>query len=252
MPRRSKQARERVPLRLPDGREVELLEVHDPRARHLRLSLTARGPRLTIPPGASHNDAQSFLRRHLAWLVDHLTEDPKAHTSTQSPRPGVPGKLLLRGETLCLDWREAAWLHVAKEHDQLVIALPEAATTAAVTRALHDFLLSQARADVGRWLPRYLPTLPRAPRSWRFRALSSLWGSLSHSGALSLDLALILAPPPAFEYVLVHELCHLLHGNHSPAFWAAVEDRFPDWRAQRTWLRDEGSTIKAELRRLLG
>jgi predicted metal-dependent hydrolase len=52
--------------------------------------------------------------------------------------------------------------------------------------------------------------------------------------------------------VLVHELCHLLHGNHSPAFWAAVEDRFPDWRAQRTWLRDEGSTIKAELRRLLG
>lgn len=68
---------------------------------------------------------------------------------------------------------------------------------------------------------------------------------------MSLDLALILAPPAAFEYVLVHELCHLIQPNHSAAFWQEVELRLPDWRTQRRWLREDGMQVKRELRRLL-
>ena len=67
----------------------------------------------------------------------------------------------------------------------------------------------------------------------------------------SLDLALLLAPPRAFEYVLVHELCHLLHANHSRRFWREVEARWPDWRAERDYLRGEGLALKARLSRLL-
>jgi predicted metal-dependent hydrolase len=84
----------------------------------------------------------------------------------------------------------------------------------------------------------------------RFRALRSLWGSLSPDAALSLDLALVLGPPAAFEYVLVHELCHLIHANHSRSFWREVERRCPDWRDQRAWFRGEGLAMKDELARL--
>jgi predicted metal-dependent hydrolase len=69
---------------------------------------------------------------------------------------------------------------------------------------------------------------------------------------VSLDLALVLAPPAAFEYVLVHELCHLLQRNHGPRFWREVEARAPDWRVQRTYLRGEGMGLKSQLRVLLG
>ena len=119
------------------------------------------------------------------------------------------------------------------------------------SRALKEFYLAEARADIGRWLPVYLPTLPRAPSAIRVRPLSSLWGSLSARDALSLDLALVLGKPAAFEYVLVHELCHLLHRNHKRAFWREVEARGADWRAQRDYLRGEGSALKASLRRLI-
>lgn len=247
-----RQQRDILLLRLPDGREIELLRVVDPRARNLRLLIAASGPRLTIPPAASATEARVFLERHLYWLADQLAEDPRALTNAASPQPGQPGTLLLRGQALTLEWHPARWLQVAQKADRLVIGVPAATRPETVRQGLREFLLTEARADVGRWLPRHLASLPRSPRQWRIRPLSSLWGSLSPSGAMSLDLALVLAPPAAFEYVLVHELCHLLQPNHSAAFWREVERRFPSWRTQRDWLREDGLTVKGELRRLLG
>jgi predicted metal-dependent hydrolase len=81
--------------------------------------------------------------------------------------------------------------------------------------------------------------------------MSSLWGSLSARDALSLDLALVLGEAAAFEYVLVHELCHLLHRNHRRGFWREVEARGQDWRAQRDYLHARGASLKARLRALI-
>ncbi len=100
-------------------------------------------------------------------------------------------------------------------------------------------------------MPRYLPGLPRAPARVRLKVMSSQWGSLSPDGSLALDLSLVLGQPRAFEYVLVHELCHLVHANHSPAFWHEVEARFPAWREQRGYFNAHGRRLKAGLRALL-
>lgn len=69
------------------------------------------------------------------------------------------------------------------------------------------------------------------------------WGSCSAKGTLSFNWRLMLAPPSILDYVVVHELCHLTHMNHSPAFWQAVEKAFPDYRNARKWLKDHGSEL---------
>ena len=135
--------------------------------------------------------------------------------------------------------------------DALQATVPANVRIASLRRALRDFYEAEARADIGRWMPALLPTLPRPPSRITLKVMSSQWGSLAPNGVVALDLALVLARPSAFEYVLVHELCHLIRADHSRAFWREVEQRFPSWRDERDYFHTEGRRLKAAARAML-
>ena len=238
-------------MRLPleDGGSIDIQRVRDPRARRMRLSVDDRGARLTLPPRASLVSGERFVRQHRDWLVEQLASrvDPGLVPLVPDRTDSVP----LRGEVLPLRWQHGRYTRITREGDALVMQRPASAGPAAVARALRDFYEAEARADIARWMPRYLPGLPAAPSRIRLRQMSSQWGSLAPGGAMSLDLSLVIARPDAFEYVLVHELCHLIHANHSRAFWREVEARCPDWRLQRDYFHAEGARLKATMRALL-
>lgn len=255
--------RDVLALALDDGDAIEVLRVRDPRARRIRLSVDERGARLTLPLRASLVSGQRFLHEHRDWLVAQV----RAH-AIEGLAPlerGETAMLPLRGVELPVHWREGRYARVQREDDALVFQAPardgtgDSGTGAAagsrpgqaLRRALRDFYEAQARADLGRWLPRYLPGLPRAPSRVRLKTMSSQWGSLAPDDALALDLALVLGRPSAFEYVLVHELCHLIRPDHSRAFWREVEARCPQWRDERDYFHAEGRRLKARLRALL-
>lgn len=243
-------ARDVVEVLLADGRIIEVARVRNPRARRLRLAVDERGARLTLPLRASAISGSRFLDEHRDWLAIQL--DRHALAPIAPLLRDATTALPLRDELVPLRWQAGRYSHLQRDDAGLVFALPARAGDAAVTRALRDFYEGEARADLGRWLPRYLPTLPRAPRRVVFKQMSSQWGSLAPDGTVALDLALLLARPSAFEYVLVHELCHLIRADHSRAFWREVEARFPDWRDERTYFHAEGRRLKATLRALLG
>jgi predicted metal-dependent hydrolase len=240
---------ETIALRLPDGGEISVQRVRHPQARRIKISVSERGVRLTLPMRASLRAADAFLHEHLDWVLEQMPRwgSQRGVVAFGRDSDAIP----LRGDMLPLRWETGRYARMRRDEHGVAIALPASATDAIARRALKEFYLAEARADTGRWLPKYLPTLPRAPTSIRVRPLSSLWGSLSARDALSLDLALVLGKPAAFEYVLVHELCHLLHRNHARAFWREVEARGHDWRIQRDYLHGEGAMLKAELRRLI-
>lgn len=73
------------------------------------------------------------------------------------------------------------------------------------------------------------------------------WGSCSGRNNLNFNCLLLLTPPEVMDYVIVHELCHLIHLNHSKAFWSTVEHYMPDYRSRRAWLDEHGGAIIARL-----
>ena len=235
-------------LVLGNGEAVPVRWVRDARARRLRLIVNERGVRLTVPRNASIRVAESFMFEHRDWVQVQLAKQPRV--AREPFAFGRDQELPLRGDIHRIDWREGRYVRVQREGELIVVARPERATDKQLRAALKEFYLQEARADLGAWMPKYLPGLPAGPANLRLRALSSLWGSLSASDGLLLDLALVLGDPAAFEYVLVHELCHLLHRNHSRRFWREVEKRWPHWRQARDYLHGEGLGLKAELRRL--
>jgi predicted metal-dependent hydrolase len=243
--------RDTVRLRLGESDEIDVLRVRDPRARRLKLSVDERGARLTLPLRASLASGEQFLHANRQWLQQQLARFSDQALPVPTLRLRQPGQLPLRGDYLPVQWQVGRFARVELGAEVACIQLPARAGEPALRRALREFYEAQMRADVGRWLPAYLPGLPRAPSRLRLKVMSSQWGSLAPDGSMALDLALILGRPAAFEYVLVHELCHLLQANHSPAFWAEVEARFPRWRQERDYFHAEGRRLKATLRMLL-
>jgi len=73
------------------------------------------------------------------------------------------------------------------------------------------------------------------------------WGSCSSKGNLNFNCLLMLCPPQVRDYVIVHELSHRKHMDHSAAFWAEVERVLPDYKQHRDWLKREGQTLIARL-----
>lgn len=81
--------------------------------------------------------------------------------------------------------------------------------------------------------------------SYRFQR--TRWGSCSARGDLSFNCLLLLCPPEVLDYVVVHELCHRRHMDHSGRFWAEVAVMLPDYQARRAWLREHGPALMARL-----
>lgn len=75
------------------------------------------------------------------------------------------------------------------------------------------------------------------------RDQKSRWGSCSSRGTLSFNYRLVFAPPKVLDYVVVHELCHLTHMNHSKDFWNMVEQIMPEYKEYKAWLREHGQEL---------
>lgn len=78
------------------------------------------------------------------------------------------------------------------------------------------------------------------------RNQKSRWGSCSSRGTLSFNYRLMLAPPEILDYVVVHELCHLHHMNHSKEFWLMVESILPDYKNAKRYLKEHGHELTLE------
>ena len=82
------------------------------------------------------------------------------------------------------------------------------------------------------------PLVGKAPQQVRITSAKTRWGSCSAKGGLNFSWRLLCAPPEAMDYVVVHELAHLIEFNHSSRFWAIVEGILPDYKARRQSLKE--------------
>ena len=110
---------------------------------------------------------------------------------------------------------------------------------AAAIRWLREY----ARAEFEKKVRFYADKMQVSVNRIAVKEQKTRWGSCSAKGTLSFNWRLMLAPPAILDYVVVHELCHLTHMNHSAAFWQAVEAVYPDYRSARRWLKEHGQEL---------
>jgi predicted metal-dependent hydrolase len=105
------------------------------------------------------------------------------------------------------------------------------------------FLRALARDRLAAASDRHAARLGRGFGRLTLRDTRSRWGSCSSAGDLMFSWRLVMAPPEVLDYVAAHEVAHLAHMHHGPAFWAEVRRLYGDHRAARGWLRREGAAL---------
>ncbi|MFC3230877.1 M48 family metallopeptidase [Marinibaculum pumilum] len=230
---------DRVAVTLPCGTAMRLPLVcrRNPRARRaqLRVDSARRHVALTLPPGFRQAQAEIFLQRHAGWLASQIAALPPARPF----RDGV--ELAYRGEPVRIRHDPALRGTVLLGDGELVVG----GAAEFVPRRLSDWLRGQARAELSRIAMDLAAGIDRRPRRVAVRELHSRWGSCAPNGNLSFAWRLILAPPEVLTYVAAHEVAHLRHANHGPAFWALVREMMPATDVARRWLRENGSRLFA-------
>ncbi len=209
-------------------------------------------------PRASELQILAFVEQHRRWVLDRvsrLRRTLEAHPGQQRLANG--GRIPYRGRPVELKIGPAAGARATVRYRdgfevRLPERLPEGEREAVIEAALGQWLRHEARLDAERFVERHGPPHGLVPGAIRIKAQKRLWGSCSSRGVVNLNWRLILAPEAVFEYVVVHELCHLRIRNHQRAFWQLVGEILPDFATHRRWLRDHGHLLTLRPTRLVG
>lgn len=121
--------------------------------------------------------------------------------------------------------------------------LAGAEASEAIRKALVRWMQQRAKSVAEVLVKKYVDRFRLSPGTIRIKAQKSRWGSCGINNDINLNWVLILALVKVFEYVVVHELCHIRFRNHSTDFWTLVADLFPDYQQQRAWLKEYGASL---------
>jgi predicted metal-dependent hydrolase len=217
----------------------------------LRASRT--GVSLKAPPGLSKEALQRYLEANATWVVQAL-HSLGGLIEVKPLIVGVPTTVRWAGTERELVWCDAVTPRLEVAPHRLTVHVPLKRPTA--LKATHGLLRSAMEQHIQQTLaqrvPEYARILGQAPLAYEIKVMKTLWGRLTGRDRMALELSLALAPVEILEYVIAHEMGHLIERNHSAKFWAQVARLDPNYRKHDKWLNPNGQALKQELNRLLG
>ena len=203
------------------------------RARRLSVRVYPGGRvEVVAPPGASAATVQRFVGLHRQWIHRRVEDLSTAGGVIDDLRP-TSIELAAIGRRFSVRYQagNAANIRIECSDRDGVLTLHGAVhDERLVAGALRDWLAQQALRALGDELAATAARGGFQYRRMQVRRQRTRWGSCSASGTISLNVCVLFLPPTVLRYLLVHELAHTKHMNHSKRFWALVEAHEPDYR----------------------
>ncbi len=213
----------------------------NPRARRLSIRIDARaGEAVLIAPSERKlAEVVAFARTRTGWMRERLAERPQG-------TPIEPGAVIdLFGKpTRLIATGGAGAARLTEDADGPVIA--SGGEGEAYARRVENLFKRVARDTLQTRTDVHLRTLGQRPVRMSIADPKSRWGSCSpHNRSIRYSWRVIMAPPAVIDYLAAHEVAHLVHADHSPAYWAVVQRLVGDHRPFRAWLRTNGAALHA-------
>lgn len=210
--------------------------VRNARARRASLRVDPANRRivLTAPLRMARGTAVGFAEAQAGWIATRLRRLPERRPfcdGAEIPVFGVPHVIRHRTDRRGTVWREDGQIHVAGGIDHL-------------PRRLRDWLVAELRARLVPLVHAKAARVERPVKRITVRDSRSRWGSCGPDAAMSFSWRLVFAPPEVLDYLVAHEVAHLVHLNHSPRFWALARALCDGpIEGPQAWLKKNGEVL---------
>jgi predicted metal-dependent hydrolase len=238
------------------NKKIQLRFKCSKRARRLRLQVDESSWSLVAPLKASRAVRLKFLFNNFSWLRRQYISLLNAKQDLGLEQENGTDEVLFWGKKtrLIINYTDVFSYSYSAVENVLVINInnktPLNIYGKTLSKALQCIYILEAKKLLfSKIIPMYLPYSDLQANKINFKTMKTQWGSMSPSGAMSINWLLALAPPDIIEYIYVHEICHVRHKNHGKRFWQLVGKLKPDYKLQEQWLRMNGVSLMQSISR---
>ncbi len=211
-------------------------EVKRSSRKSLAIHIGHRRVEVRCPAWASRREIRAFLESNKEWIEQKLREEAQRYR--ESLRIVHGRKIFYQARERRIVFQEYSRQRIVVTRDEFVIQGPGLTPTRA-REQVELFLQDRARRylpDRTRALAQYL-RVSRRLKEVKLRKTKTKWGHCTSTGVVQFNWLIMLAPNSIIDYMIAHEVCHLVYMDHSANFWALVESVCPEYKYYREWLQ---------------
>ena len=202
---------------------------------------------VVVPQSLSDKQVERVVRRKARWIRKKLKYNLEVR-KTYRPKEYVSGEAFSYwGMHYRLKIVDGEPEKVSLKNGKLYVNVPQSLSgeqrDELIVSQLTEWYQEQAEKALKNKAKRYSTQIVVQPKKVGIKSYKSRWGSCSSKGEVYFNWRIIMAPQRIIDYVVAHELCHLIHHNHSKAYWKLLESVVPDYRESKEWLKVNGQTL---------
>ena len=228
------------------GKNIAYSLIRSQKAKNLRIMIGGEtGLEVVVPAKFDLDLVEPVLIKKQNWIISKLDYFMRFKEDIHICQQQSGHRVLYRGreyEVETMVTKSAAGT-VQVEEGKLLVHVPAEGNNSCAA-VLEGWYRTMARLLINQRLRVVNQVLNLEFNRVAIRGQKTRWGSCSHLGNLNFNWRLVMAPLPVMDYIVAHELLHLIEANHSKKFWALVENTCPDYKACREWLKKNGHRLK--------
>jgi len=219
------------------------------RARYARLKISPKAGLEVIIPAGAEIDIEEFIRKNSNWILKHHSriEQAKEETPQRVYKSGELFPFLGEQRRLDIENKPRGKLTtILLDNDAIHVRVGtdgKSNDPAFIRAALESWYRAQAKAYIGLRVAELAKQFGFEYERVTIKGQSTRWGSCSTKSNLNFNWRLMMTPPAAIDYVIIHELCHLREMNHSKKFWKLVARYCPDYKTWVKWFKLNGTNL---------
>lgn len=225
------------------------------RSKRARIVVSAEKVEIVVPLRMPAKQIQQFIQSKQTWIESAKNKIQQYVTNIEifAPESYRQGAMIpFQGAHYVLHIKSSKTQQIEIEFElsfiayvpeQLSQSLTESELGEQIRQVLIAWMVRTAQMHATKYMEKYIRLYQLMPRSVSIKTQKSRWGSCGVHNDIYLNWLLVLAPVAVFEYVVVHELCHLQQRNHSTDFWILVAKHCPDYQQHRAWLKGYGASL---------